>query len=404
GRPRRLSPLHGRLQDLGAEFGTKAGWERPDLLRPGAPWSRAGRLPRAAGWERPDWFERVGQEHRAVRERVGMIDLTSFGKIEVEGPGALPLLQRVCANDVDRPVGAAVYGQFLDRRGGMVADVTITRLAEQRFRVLTGAGYLAADMGWIRANADEADGPVEILDVTSDWTVIGLWGPQARDVLAASTVDDVSDAAIPLRTARTIRVRPGIDVLATRISYAGELGWELTVAPDRAVGVWDALGRAASGRAIDLEPIGYRAIESLRLEKGFRYYGAELTTQDSPFEAGMAPFVRLGKGEFIGREALLAEREGRTDTPVRRLRTVVIGGPGWLPIYGGEAVRINGVVAGRLRSAAYGYTVERTIGTVYLPGDAEEGSAIEIDVFADRQPGVVAADVLHDPTGARMRG
>ncbi len=404
GRPRRLSPLHGRLQDLGAVFGTKAGWERPDLLQPGSPWRRASRLPRSDGWERPDWFERVGEEHRAVRERVGMIDLTSFGKIQVEGPGALPLLQRVCANDVDRPIGAAVYGQFLDRRGGMVADVTITRLAEQRFRVLTGAGYLAADMGWIRANTDAADGPVEIRDVTSDWTVIGLWGPQARDVLAASTDGDVSDAAIPLRTARTIWIRPGIDALATRISYAGELGWELTVAPENAVATWDALTRAAAERAIDLEPIGYRAIESLRLEKGFRYYGAELTTQDSPFEAGMAPFVRLGKGDFIGRDALLAEREGRIHAPVRRLRTVAIGGPGWLPIYGGEAVRIDGVVAGRLRSAAYGYTVERTVGTVYLPGEIEDGSAIEIDVFAGREPGVVAADVLYDPTGARMRG
>ena len=405
GRLRRLSALHGRLQEAGAVFGTKAGWERADLHNPGAPWRRAGRVPRETGWARPDWFERVGDEHRAVRERAGIIDLTSFGKIEVAGPGALALLQRVCANDVDRPIGTAVYGQFLDERGGILADVTITRLAEDRFRVLTGAGYLAADLGWIRTNARDGDGPVEIRDVTPDWTVIGLWGPRTRGILAATTPDDVSDAGIGLRTARDIRVGVGAaPVLATRISYAGELGWELTVAPEWAVPAWDAL--VAAGRDTDsgLEPVGYRALESLRLEKGYRYFGAELTTQDSPFEAGLGPFVRMGKGDFVGRDALLADRAANPSGPARRLRTVTIGGTDWLPIYGGEAVRIDGEVVGRLRSAAFGYTVSRTVGTVYLPASVVEGTAIEIDVFDGREPGAVAADVLHDPTGARMRG
>jgi 4-methylaminobutanoate oxidase (formaldehyde-forming) len=412
GRPRRLSALHGRLQEAGAVFGTKAGWERADLHEPGMPWRRAGREPRERGWARPGWFERVGEEHRAVRETAGIIDLSSFGKIEVAGPGALALLQRVCANNVDRPVGAAVYGQFLDDRGGMLADVTVTRLGEDRFRVLTGAGFLAADLGWIRSNTRAEDGPVEITDVTDRWTVIGLWGPRARDILASTTRDDVSNAGIPPRTARAIRVGVAphdagagpVPVMATRISYAGELGWEITVAPEWAVSAWDALLAAAGEVGAGIRPVGYRALESLRLEKGYRYYGAELTSRDSPLEAGMAPFVRFDKGEFIGRGALLAEHDRQPRGPARRLRTVTIGGANWLPIYGGEAVRIDGKVVGRLRSAAFGYTVGRTVGTVYLPSSVPEGTPVEIDVFSGREPGVVAPDVLHDPAGARLRG
>ncbi|HSO29850.1 MAG TPA: aminomethyltransferase family protein, partial [Candidatus Sulfomarinibacteraceae bacterium] len=412
GRPRRLSALHGRLQEAGAILGSKAGWERADLHEPGRPWRRAGRGPRGRGWSRPDWFERVGEEHRAVRERAGIIDLSSFGKIDVTGPGALAVLQRVCANDVDRPVGAAVYGQFLDERGGILADVTVTRLATDRFRVLTGAGYLASDLGWIRANVRQDDGTVTLTDASDAWAVIGLWGPQARDVLAATCGDDVSDAGIPARTARPIRIgvaphhagAGAVPVLATRISYAGELGWELTVAPEWAVPAWDALVVAAGDLGVGLEPVGYRALESLRLEKGYRYYGAELTSRDSPFEAGLAPFIRLEKGFFNGRAALLAERTRNPGGPSRRLRTVVIGADDWLPVYGGEAVRIAGEVVGRLRSVAFGHTVAQTVGTVYLPADVDEGTPIEVDVFDGREPGFVAADVLYDPTGARMRG
>ncbi|HTK45605.1 MAG TPA: FAD-dependent oxidoreductase [Patescibacteria group bacterium] len=402
GRPRRLSPLHGRLEGAGAVFGTKAGWERADLHRPGKPWSRTGRLPRERGWARPDWFDRVGEEHRAVRDRVGLIDLTSFGKIEVSGPGALGLLQRVAANDMDRPVGAAIYTQFCDSTGGVVADVTATRLAVDRFRVLTGAGYLAADLGWLVARA--ADDPpidaVEIRDATDDWTIVGLWGPRARDVLGALSTDPVDDASLPVRQARAIDIA-GAEVLATRLSYAGELGWELTIEPAHAVTVWDAL--AAAGRPHGLEPIGYRALESLRLEKGYRYFGAELTPRETPFEAGMDRFVRLDTGDFVGREALQARSAAEPAGPARRLRTVLIGGGDWLPIYGGEAVRVDGAVAGRLRSAAFGYTVGRTVGTTYLAAGVAEGTAIEVDVFAERLSGVVAADVLVDPSGARMR-
>jgi 4-methylaminobutanoate oxidase (formaldehyde-forming) len=403
GRPRRLSALNERLEEAGAVFGTKAGWERADLHRPGQPWARSGRLPRERGWARPDWFDRVGEEHRAVRERVGLIDLTSFGKIDVSGTGALALLQRACANDVDRPPGSTIYGQFLGTDGGIVADVTATRLSRDRFRVLTGAGYLAADLGWLVARAAD-DPPIDdvvVRDATDDWTVIGLWGPRARDVLGEVTHDAIDDEAIPARQARAIRVSDA-NVLATRLSYAGELGWELTVEPARAIGVWDAL--VGAGAAHGIEPVGYRAIESLRLEKGYRYFGAELTPRETPFEAGLDRFVRLQKGDFVGRDALLARRAAVPDGPARRLRTLVLGGPDWAPVYGGEAVRVGGDVVGRLRSAAFGYTIRRTIGTAYLPRDLAQGAAVEVDVFDARLAGEVGPDVPYDPTGERMQG
>ena len=300
------------------------------------------------------------------------------------------------ANDVDRPVGSVVYTQWCDERGGMVADVTVTRLADDRFRVVTGAGYLASEMAWLRAHADDIDGAVTIRDVSADLTTIGLWGPQARDVVVAAGAhpDEVGNDAIPMRRAGTVHVGPA-PVHAARISYAGELGWELSMPIEWAVTVWDRL------RAAGAEPIGYRAIESLRMEKGYRYYGTDLTMQDTPFDAGMGAFVRLAKGPFIGREALV---EAHAAEPVRRLRTLVIGAADYEPIYGGEAVRLDGDVVSRLRSVAYGPTIERTIGYAYLPASTPEGTALEIDVFDRRVGAVVGPDVTVDPAGDRMRG
>ena len=309
GRPRRLSALHGRLQEAGAVFGTKAGWERADYHEPGRPWRRAGRDQAEYGWTRPPWFERVCLEARAVRERAGLIDLSSFGKIAVEGPGALGLLQRVSANDIDRAVGSVVYTQWCDERGGMVADVTVTRLADDRFRVVTGAGYVASELAWLRTHVAD-DEAVSIRDVSGDLATIGLWGPRARDVLvgAGAAADEVSNDAIPMRRSRSIRVGPA-PVDAARISYAGELGWELTTPVEWAVTVWDRL--RAAGADFGLEPFGYRALDALRMEKGYRYFGTDLTMLDTPFEAGLGAFVRLDKGPFIGRDALVtAQRHG----------------------------------------------------------------------------------------------
>jgi glycine cleavage system aminomethyltransferase T/glycine/D-amino acid oxidase-like deaminating enzyme len=398
GRPRRLSAVHARLQDSGAVFGVKAGHERADYHLPGGPWRRAGEDQRTWGWGEPPFFARLGEECRAVRERVGLIDLSSFGKIAVEGRGALGLLQRVAANDVDRPIGSVVYTSFLDTAGRMLADVTVTRLGSDRFRVVTGAGYVASDLGWLRLHVAHADSQLTLRDVSDELACLGLWGPRARDVLDAVSPDPADDAALPLRQARETRIGPA-PVVATRISYAGELGWELSTARQWATQVWDRL--MAAGAALGIEPFGYRALDALRLEKGYRYYGTDLTARDTPDEAGLGSFVRPGKGSFTGREAVLSQRAA--GPTARRLRTVLLGDGAFQPLYGGEAIRIGGEIVGRLRSVAFGHTVQRTVGTVYLEADIGEGTAIEADVFDARVAGEVAADVLVDPTGARLR-
>jgi 4-methylaminobutanoate oxidase (formaldehyde-forming) len=403
GRPRRLSPLHGRLQDAGAVFGTKAGWERADHHEPGRPWRRAGRTPATQGWDRPEWLDRVIAEGRAVRERAGLIDLSSFGKIDVVGPAALTLLQRVAANDMDRPVGSVIYTPWCDERGGMVADVTVTRLADDHFRVITGAGFVASDLAWLRWQRPPG-AAVRMADVSEVYATIGLWGPRARVILAAAAPDaDVGDAALPIRTARPLNIGP-VPVLAARISYAGELGWELTTETPWAVALWDRLW--AAGAEHGLTPLGYRALDALRMEKGYRYYSVDMTMLDTPFEAGLGPFVRLEGDDFVGRDALRASRaaEAAAGVEPRRLRTLYVGDEGtWQPVYGGEAVRADGRVVGRMRSTAYGPWLERTIGYVYGGAELLEG-AITVDVFDGSVPAMLGPDVPWDARGDRMRG
>jgi 4-methylaminobutanoate oxidase (formaldehyde-forming) len=385
GRPRRLSPLHGRLQELGAVFGCKNGWERVDYFRPGEQWRRAGEDQRAFGWARPPFHDRIAVEHAAMRERVGIIDLTSFGKLEVAGADALGLLDRVCGNNVDRPVGSVVYTQLLDERGGIVGDVTVTRLDEERFRIVTGAGAVDSDRGFLELHAE---GSVAIDDVTDELAVVGIWGPAAREALAAVTGADVSNEAFPFRTARALPVGSAV-VLAQRITYVGELGYELYTPRRDAVQVWDALMSAASP-----EPVGYAALDSLRIEKGYRYFGADLTSSDTPFEAGLGFCVARDKRTELDR------------APAQRLRTLVVGADDhYLTIYGGEAVQGNdGAVIGRLRSAAYGFTVRRNIALAMLPSELEEGTEVQVDVFGELVPARVAPDALYDPAHERVRG
>jgi glycine cleavage system aminomethyltransferase T/glycine/D-amino acid oxidase-like deaminating enzyme len=388
GRPRRTSALHQRVQDLGAVFGAKHGWERPEHLDPGRPWRRAGADQRRFGWTRPPWFELQVEEHRAVRERVGIIDMTSFGKIELEGPGALPLLERVAGNLIDRPVGSVVYTQLLDRRGGMAGDVTITRLAPDRFRLVTGAGYVNSDLGWLRLERRDEDGPVAIRETTEELCVVGLWGPQARQLLEMTTDDDVSAGGFSFMQARTIRIG-GFDVFAQRVTYVGELGWEFYLEPEVAVQVWDRL--IAAGRTFGIRPAGYRALDSLRMEKGYRYYGTDLTLLDNPLEAGLGFCVRFDKGNFNGREPLLAAKAAGI---TRRLRTLLVGEHEYVTIYGGEAVYADGSLVGRLRSCAYGFTVERNIAYSYLPVGIGPGARVEVEVFGRRVPAEVSTDAV----------
>jgi len=398
GRPHRTGPLHGRLQDLGCVFGAKSGWERADYFEPGKPWRRSGADQRRFGWTTPPWLGRLRTEHEAFRERVGIIDMSSFGKIEVSGTGALPLLERVAANLVDRDPGSVVYTQFLDERGGIVADVTVTRLEEERFRVVTGAGFLASDLGWLRLNLRPDDGPIELRDATGELAVIGLWGPRARDVLGSITEDDVTDEAIPYRAARLVGIG-GARVLVQRITYVGELGFELYIAPAWAVQVWDRL--LAAGRPHGITPGGYRVLDSLRMEKGYRYFGTDVTPLDTPDEAGLGFCVALErKGDFTGRAAVERSRSRGVE---RRLRTLVVGGTAPQTLYGGEAVLRDGAAISRLRSCAYGFTVGRTIAYASLPADVETGAELEVDMLGRLVPAEVVDDVLYDPENARIR-
>ncbi len=399
GRPRRLSPLHGRAQELGAAFQAKNGWERADRYHPGEPWRRLGEEQRAFGWSVPPYLERVRVEHEAIRERVGIVDMTSFGKLEVHGPDALALLERACANRIDRAPGAVVYTQMLDRRGGVVADITVTRLADDRFRVVTGAGVVDADHGWLRMVADDAGlARVAIDDRTDELAVIGSWGPAARAVLAAATGDDVSNEALPFYRSRELAIGPAT-VLAQRITYVGELGYELYARREDAVQVWDRLW--AAGLAHGIEPIGYRAVDGLRMEKGYRYIGVDLTPSDTPLHAGLEGCIDWAREGFVGQDAVLRAREAGLE---RRLRTLRIGDGGWLAVHGGEAVRLDGAVVSRLRSAAYGFTAGCVVAYASLPVDLPEGAEVEIDVLGERVRGAVGPDVLHDPQNLRLRG
>jgi len=394
GRPRRTSALHERLQDESAVFGTKHGWERADYFEPGRPWRRAGADQRLFGWTRPPYFDVMAEEHRAFRERVGLIDMTSFGKIEVRGPGALTLLERAAGNRIDRPPGSVVYTQLLEKDGGIAADVTVTRLAEEHFRVVTGAGYVNSDLGWLRMQLRDDDPPVELRETTDELSVIGMWGPNARDVLERVADGDVSEAAFPFMQARHIRIG-GASALAQRVTYVGELGWELYLEPGWAVQVWDRL--MSAGRTFGIRAGGYRVLDSLRMEKGYRYYGTDLTLLDNPFEAGLGFCVQVDKGEFNGRDALLAARDSGIK---RRLRTLAVGGDEYLPIYGGEAVHAEGGVVGRVRSAAYGFTAKKNLAYSYLPVEIGPGGKVQVEVFGSLIPASVTSDAVISRQGA----
>ena len=397
-RPHRISPVHYRLQEMGAVFGEKFGWERVNYFEPGKPWSRAGADQRKWGWNRPPYFERVGKEHLAARERVALFDLTSFGKIEVGGPGALPLLQRVADSNVDKPVGSTVYTQFLNTRGGVEADLTIARLGKQRFMVITGSAFIGNDLAWLRMHHQEQDGPVTIQDITLELACLALWGPKSRAVLQKLTRDDISNKGMPYLHAATIQIN-GTDIWAQRVSYIGELGWELYLPFDRTTLVWDALLK--TGEEFGIEVGGYKVLDSLRLEKGYRYYTADVTQLETPYEGGLSFCVDLGKGEFIGREALARQKQEGVN---RKLCTLVLDGDEFTQIYGGEAVYQDGKVITRVRSGGYGYTLKKNILYAYLPIElAKVGTRLEMDLIEGRRQGVVTPTVLYDPKGEHLR-
>jgi glycine cleavage system aminomethyltransferase T/glycine/D-amino acid oxidase-like deaminating enzyme len=389
GRPLRLSPTYPRLRELGAVFGEKSGWERPNWFEPNAAAGDGALRPR--GWAGRLWSPAVGAEHRATRESAALYDETSFAKIEVSGSGAADYLEHLCANRVARDVGAITYTSMLNARGGIECDFTVTRLAEDRFRIVTGTASGQHDLAWIREHLPE-DGSVAVDDVTSRYACLGLWGPGARAILQPLTSTPLD---FPYMRARELAVGP-VPCLALRVTYVGELGWELYCPMEFGLRLWDTIWD--TGRAHGLAAGGYRAIDSCRLEKGYRVWGADITPETTPFEAGLGFAVKLDKGDFLGRDALLAAQE-----PEQRLACLVLDDPRAIAL-GSEPVRVDGALVGRVTSGGYGYTVARSIAYAYVPAErAVPGQPVEVEIFGEWVAGEVAAEPLYDPEGAAIR-
>lgn len=401
-RPQRLSPAYNRLKELGASFGEKTGWERPNWFTPNESLAAHGHAPK--GWSRIHWSSAIGAEHIGTRERAGLFDETSFSKFEVRGPGAVAALQYLCANDIDKPTGSVVYTQMLNPRGGIECDFTVTRLGEDRFRIVTGTAFGEHDRSWIRLNLPD-DGSVVVEDVTSQYACLGLWGPRARDILQRLTKADVSNAAFPYMTAQSIAIGD-VPVLAVRVTYVGELGWEFYCPMDYGQRLWDVLWQA--GQADGLVAAGYRAIDSLRLEKGYRYWGADISPDYTPFEAGLGFAVKLDKGNgsitplrgFIGRDALVKQKaEGIR----RKLCCITLADPSTIAL-GNEPVRCDDQVVGWVTSGGYGYSVQKNIAYAYLPLEhAAVGTVLDVEIFGERIAAMVEREPLWDPKGERIK-
>ena len=306
GRPLRVSPAYARLQELGAAFGEKSGWERANWFEPNASGGDESLRPR--GWAGKLWSPAVGVEHAACRESAAIFDETSFAKLEVSGEGAAAFLERLCANRVAREVGQVTYTQMLNARGGIECDFTVTRLAENRFRIVTGTAFGQHDLAWLLQHAPD-DGSVHVADVTSQYACYGLWGPNARAILQPLTTADLSSETFRYMRAHELAIGR-VPCLALRVTYVGELGWELYCRSEFGLALWDTIWEA--GLDHGLVAGGYKAIDSLRLEKGYRVWGADITPEDTPFEAGLGFAVKLDKGDFIGRDC--ACRSGRAGT------------------------------------------------------------------------------------------
>lgn len=386
----RLAPLHGELKTRGAVFGQRFGWERPNwfaVVGDGAEHAFDRRATRA--------FANIAREHRAVREGVALIDQSSFAKLEVEGPDALAVLQPLAGADLSRPAGRVSYTQLLNARGGIQCDLTIMRTGEQRFYVVTGSGFGVHDFHWIRSHLP-ADARVTTREVTASLAVINLVGPLSRQVLAAASDDDVGNDALRYGWCASVHVG-ATEVLAARVGYVGELGYELHVPVDQAVPVYRRLREA--GAAHGIIDAGYGAIDSLRMEKSYRYWSADIGPDDSPLQAGLGFCVHFDKGHFIGREALLAEREAGSR---RALCTFLVDGPAIF--YGAECIVFDGEVVGSTTSANYGHTVERNIALGYLPAALAGERRFSIEAFGQRYAAERIDGAAYDPGMLRLKG
>jgi glycine cleavage system aminomethyltransferase T/glycine/D-amino acid oxidase-like deaminating enzyme len=382
GRPLRISAANAWHRAHGAVFGEKSGWERVNWYEENA--ARGDESLRPRGWAGRYWSPAIGAEHLATREAAGLFDESSFSKIEVAGPGAAELLQRLCDNDVARGVGQITYTQMLNRRGGIECDFTVTRVDDDLFSIVTGTAFGNHDLSWIRRHLP-GDGSVSARDVTSQWSCFALWGPRSREILQPLVPQELS---FPYMSMRELTVAD-VPVRALRVTFVGELGWELYCPTEYGAALWAALWE--EGRPHGLVAGGYRAIDSMRLEKGYRVWGADITPDETPYEAGLG-FCVKEEGGFIGHHAL---RE-----PERRLRCLLLEDPRAVAL-GHEPVRAGGEIRGRVTSGGYGYSVERSIAYAYLPAEFEE--PLEVEVFGDWIEAELAEEPLFDPDGGRVR-
>jgi glycine cleavage system aminomethyltransferase T/glycine/D-amino acid oxidase-like deaminating enzyme len=393
GRPLRLSPAYPRLKELGAAFGEKSGWERANWFEPNAVQGDESLRPR--GWAGRLWSPAIEAEHRACRSSAALFDFTSFAKIEIRGRGAADFLEGLCDNQVARDVGRLTYTQMLNEGGGIECDFTVTRLGESRFRIVTGTAFGRHDLSYIQEHAP-GDGSVEVEDVTSAYACIGLWGPAARSILQSVTTTDVSSAAFPYMTARELPVG-SVPCLALRVTYVGELGWELYCPAEFGLRLWDTLWQA--GAAHGLVAGGYKAVDSLRLEKGYRVWGSDIGPEVDPYAAGLGFCVKLDKGEFIGREALVQKR---SEPAPARLACLVLDEPHSVAL-GSEPVRIDGEISGRVTSGGFGYSVGKPIAYAFVPAAVPVGTPVEVEIFGKWVGGRTSAEPLYDPRGERIR-
>jgi 4-methylaminobutanoate oxidase (formaldehyde-forming) len=392
----RRSVLHDRLAARGAGFGVVAGWERANWF------STAGVEARYVyTYGRQNWFPAAAAEHRAVRETAGLFDQSSLAKFRLEGPDATATLQRLCANDVDVAAGRIVYTQMLNGRGGIECDLTVTRLADDAYLVVTIAAAATHDADWIRRGIGDAR--VTLTDVTSAFAVLGVMGPRSREILSRLTHADLSNATFPFGTAREIEVGYAT-VRATRITYVGELGWELYVPTEFAMGVYEDV--VAAGEDLGLRHAGYHAMDSLRLEKGYRSWGHDIGGDDTPLEAGLGFAVSFKKSGFVGRDALLRQR----DAPLaRRLIMFTLDDPEPL-LLGDEPIYRDGALLGRITSGAFGHTLGHSVGMGYVAHrDGVDTTFLragrwELEIATERFPATAQLEPPYDPTSARVRG
>lgn len=391
-RPLRKSPVYQWHQDHSANFGEKASWERVNFYEDNVTDNEF----QPYGWAGKYWSSAVRSEHLATRESAGLFDESSFAKISVKGGKAASFLNFVCANDVVKGVGRTVYTQALNSRGGIESDYTVTQVADQEFIIVTGTAFLTHDMGWLDKIRREHNFDVTISDLTSTLACFGIWGPRARDILQSATSYDLSHTNFPFMHSREISIA-GVTLRATRITYVGELGWELYVPVADAGLVWQHLIDA--GAKFSMKVCGYRAIESLRLEKGYRAWGSEISTETNPCEAGLEFAISFKKESFMGRDAVLKARESYK----RKLVPILFDDIRQVPL-GNEPIRIGERIVGRVKSGGQGYSLNKAIAYAYLPLEhTASGTSVDVEFFGEWKSGEVATEPLFDPTNSRIR-